>query len=650
MITSKEVFAKRKEGALDDAYQMALQLTNQSSVDDWDFKALAWCLVDLIKREVQTKNQQNLFIYRQQLEAVKVCITDEVLQRGVKNALSLCNPHGQLISQAKALSKDKKHDEAVNLYRKVWMEDAADQEIQTSFGWELYRLSKELAAKDSISPNAIKRNLSDYLKLDVEKPSLLHSCVLQLAAKLAGQDQLNMMIFSRHWNLEYLRLEDSERYRDNEGKEYPSLTEKVIQQASKKAITSNTIEDLNYILPYVDFAIKKFSDNIWLKLNKAKALLALNKHDDALMFGLDVVKCKINDYWAWELLGDICAGTNVDNTLSCYCKALLCSTDDSFTGKVRLKLANLLIDKGELTRAKYEVERVLTFREKETQKIPEVAMQITLQAWYSETQPSISNVDYYMVNASIAESLLFSKMQWINASLGEKFTIPGKEDKPRRKIFVKTVDEPMEVSISESKFAYRNLALGSGLRIKGELDNKKQFQLYVIEERSAEQKWDIFVEKIGVVDHINKEKGIIHFIIDRNINGLVSLAGLAEACKEGDAIAVKLSQYISKKGKEYRVIHANITNQTPSLLIKKQFCEDVRVSNGMGFTESDIFISPPLINKYQILDEAQVSGIAVLSYNKKRANWGWKAVSIVNVSPPSESEYEDEVILVSRSW
>lgn len=628
MITSKEVFAKRKEGALDDAYQMALQLTSQPSADDWDFKALAWCLIDLIKREVNAENQKNLVLYRQQLEAIKIFPTDEVLQRGVRNVLSLCNPHGQLISQAKALSKENRHEEAVNLYRKVWLSNSVNREIQTIFGWELYKFSKELMANDNINLGAIKRNLGDYLKLDIEKPSLLHSCCLQLAAKLSGQDQLNMMVFSHQWGLEYLREEDFERYHDNNGKNYPSLAEKVIQQASKKAVNSDNFEYLNYILPYVESAIKKFPDNIWLKLNKAKLLLALDKYDDAFMFGLEVVKSKVNDYWAWELLGDICAGTNLDNALSCYCKALLCSTDDKFTGKVRLKLAYRLIDSGELTRAKYEVERVLAFKEKESQHMPEDAMQISSQAWYAATQANKSNLDYYKANTAIAESLLFSTMQWINANVGGKFTIPGKESKPKRKIFIKTSTEPLEISISESKFVYRNLPLGSGLRIKGDFDGSQRFQVYMIEERRATKPWDVFKEEIGVIDHVNKEKGVVHFIVNRNIDGIVSITELEGACKEGDAIAVKLVQYTSKKGLEYRIVHAATTNQIPSTLIRTQFFEDVRVSNGMGFTKSNIFISPPLINEYEVTDGQEISGVAVLSYNKKRASWGWKAISI----------------------
>lgn len=203
MSTSKEVFAKRKEGAIDEAYRMALQLMGSPRADGWDRKAFCWCLIDLIKRDAKTEHQENLLHYRKQLESVEVDPADEVLSRGIRNALSLCNPHGQQISHAKALSRDGRHAEAATIYRKVWADGSADRETQTSLGWELYKHSKGLMAAGNGNVGAIKRNLNDYLKLDVEKPALLHACFLQLASKLAGQDKFSMLVFSRLWKLEY---------------------------------------------------------------------------------------------------------------------------------------------------------------------------------------------------------------------------------------------------------------------------------------------------------------------------------------------------------------------------------------------------------------------------------------------------------------
>jgi len=632
MITNKDVFAKRKEN-IDEAYQMALLLMSASNIDEWDFKAFAWCLIDLIKRDAKTGQHQNLTHYRQQLEIIKIDPNDDILHKGIRYALSLCNPHGRIISVARSLGKKGKHAEAVNLYRRLCSNGVVDTEIQTSLAWELYKFSKELMDQNNVNLNVVKKHLNDYLKLEVEKPSLLHSCFLQLASKLGKEDNFNMMAFVRLWGLNYLRPEDFDRYVADGGKEYPSLAEKVIQQASKEAAGSENRENMNYILPYIDQAIPRFSDNIWLKYNKAKVLLALGRNDDALTFGLEVTKAKVNDYWAWELLGDICSTSDPSATLSSYCKALLCSSDDKFTGKVRLKFAQRLADEDDFAGAKHEIERLVAYRDKEGQKIPEDAMRIISEEWYGKTEARNSNFAFYKANTSVAESLLFSKEPWINANVGQKFIVPGKENKPKRKLFIKTSSEPMEVSIPESKFEFSNLNPGDGLRIKGGFDTNSRFQIYVIEERELDKQWDVFSEKVGIVDHVNKDKRLIHFLIDRELDGVVSFSKLDGVFQEGDAIAVKLSRYTSKQGQRCHVLQAVSTDQIPSTSIKKQFCEEVRESNGMGFTQSDIFIPPSLMNECQIKNGQTVSGEALLNYNKKQKIWGWKAVSIESGIP-----------------
>lgn len=628
MITSKEVFAKRKEGSVDEAYLMALELMGSPNANDWDRKAFCWCLIDIIKRDAGKGGNVNLAHYRRQLESVEADPSDEVLAKGIRNALSLCNLGGQEISEAKALSKEGRHAEAIAAYRKAFATGPGDKEAQTGFGWELFKHCKKLMAAESVNLGVIKRNLNEYLKLDVEKPSLLHSCVLQLAAKLAGQDKFSMLVFSRLWNLDNLRPEDFERFRTEDGKEYPSLAEKVVQQAGKEAATSENVHEHEHILPRLDMAIERFPDNVWLKLDKAKVLLALGMHEEALTFGLTVAKAKSNDYWAWGLLGDIVLSTDEEAALGCYCKALSCPAEDKFTGKIRLKVARRMLESNNLSAAKLEVETVARSKESEGHRIPEDVAEIASQPWFSETAAASSNRDFYKSKLPAAEALLFGSLPWIDACVGEKYAVPGKDDKPKRTIFLKSSSLPTEASIPESKLGRRKVAPGDAIRVKGEFDDNQRFKVFVLEGRESESEWDVFPESIGVVDHVNRDKGILHFIVDRDIDGVVPLAKLSESFSEGDSIALRLSSYIAKHGPAYRVHLANASDKQPGSAIKKQFCEEVRVSNGMGFTESDVFVAPPLVSRHRLEDGSRVSGTAVLSFNKKRGTWGWKAVAI----------------------
>jgi len=628
VITSKEVFAKRREGAVDEAYRMALELMSSPNADDWDRKAFCWCLIDIIKRDAGNGDTENLTHYRRQLESVEADPSDEVLAKGTRNALSLCNPGGREFSRAKALGKEGRHAEAVAVYRQVLAVCPADREVQTGFGWELYFHSKELMAAKNVNVGDVKRNLNDYLKLDIEKPSGLHSRILQLAATLAGQDKLSMLAFSRLWNLDYLRPEDFERFRAEDGKEYPSLAEKVIHQAGKEAADNE--QEQEHILPRLDAAIVRFPDNVWLKQDKAKVLLSLGRHDEALPFGLAVAKAKPNDYWAWGLLGDIISRTDGEAALGCYCKALSCPAEDKFTGQIRLKVGHRMLESNDLSAAKFEVETVARVKEREGHKIPEEATKIASLPWFSETTAASSNRDFYKSKLPAAEALLFGSLPWIDACVGEKYAAPGKEDKPKRTIFLKSSSAPTEASIPESKLGRRKLAPGDAIRVKGEFDDNQRFKVFVLEGREAGSGWDVFPETIGVVDHVNRDKGVLHFIVDREIDGVVPLSKVGESFSEGDSIALRLSRYTSRHGPACRVQRAEASDKQPSEHVKKEFCEEIRVSNGMGFTESEIFVPPPLVSRHLLNDGQTVRGTAVLSFNKKRGNWGWRAISITN--------------------
>ena len=56
------------------------------------------------------------------------------------------------------------------------------------------------------------------------------------------------------------------------------------------------------------------------------------------------------------------------------------------------------------------------------------------------------------------------------------------------------------------------------------------------------------------------------------------------------------------------------------------------MSNGLGFTENDIFIERQLVERFSIEDGESVSGHAVISFNEKRSSWGWKAIIIKEAS------------------
>ena len=629
MAGSKEVFARRKQGKIDEAYELALELVEAPGAGEWEQSALAWCLIDLIKRESANRADARLEAYRAQLEAILPSADNEILATHRDKALALCRPEGRLLAEAKTVSQAGNAAQAVALYRKALAARPGDADIQTSLGWELYRHNKQLLTQDAPNVGLVRRNLSDYLMLAVGKPSPLHSCMLMQAAQLAGQDKLKMLAFSRLWNLDNLSGDDFEPYQTDDGKTLPALAEKVIRLAAKDVIASCNQDDLDYLQPYLEDAIDRFPDSLWLRHTKAKALLALNRHGEAMQFVVLVTKAKPDEFWTWELLGDVCAPSDPDAALACYCKGLTCSSDETFLGKLRLKLADALIAGQDFARAKCEVERVIVHRRESGHKIPEAAARITQQPWYAGTEPAASNHDYCKARAAHAEDVLLHDLPWTSAVTGERFTATTAEGKTRtrRRIYMASGDGmPKEVFVRESDFPFRDAGSGEPVQVKGESRPGDRYHVYKIERRAGAD-WDVVPTRVGVIDHVNKDKQLAHFIVARGIDGVIPLATLPGPVCEGNTVAVRMARFTSKKGDRYRVLSVEPSREQADAAVFRRFESTVSTSGDMGFTTDDIFIPPAVMKKAGVEDGEFVSGVALLNFDKKRMQWGWKAIS-----------------------
>ena len=224
---------------------------------------------------------------------------------------------------------------------------------------------------------------------------------------------------------------------------------------------------------------------------------------------------------------------------------------------------------------------------------------------------------------------MFDSLPWLKGCIGESFSLPDKPDKKRRKLYLLKAGEqaPVEVIIPENKFDFKSIKNGSPIQMKGEFDDKGRFNALQFSKRDGSVDWDIFPEQIGVVDHVNKSKSLIHVVIKRGIETVIPFKELSKLFKVGDAVLIRVSQYNSKNGIRTRTIDCKETSQVPSSSIFKPFNETVRVSNGLGFTENDIFIDRQLIERFSIEDGESVSGHAVINFNKKRSSWGVESIN-----------------------
>lgn len=612
---------------------MGQELVRSNPNDPWNIKALAYCLIDLIK-EASGRNDSNaLNKFIMELNGLDIDRHDEILAKSISHAKGLRNPQTKIITDAKALSKAGRHHDAVSLYRTAIKNFPNDLEIHESLGWELYKTGKEIFSAEKIDVLKAKQLLNEYIKLKNERPSLLHSLFLRYADKLIGSEGFNLVAFLRFWNLDNLTRDDYESYQSGNGKTYPSVAEKVIQHAAKDALSKNIADDMEYILSYINNAIKAFPENFWLTYYKAKLLLGVRKTREANEFAISVVKAKLNDYWAWDLLAETLIDSDKEKAFACYCKALLCKSEEKFLANVRMKLADLLFKKSLYPEAKYEVYKSIKSREQEGWKLTEAQLQFQATQWYQSTNAANTNIELYKKYATIADALLFDSLPWIKASLGNKFTTAKNPEKQKRKIYVAFNNEapPVEIVVSEKRYSFNGMELGCGLKLKGEHDTEGKFQIYLLESRQNGQQWDIFLEYIGIIDNINYEKKLAHFIVDRKIDGVIYFENFGSNFNTADVIALKLASHTNDQGIQYSVLSCQHTHKEISSSTVKRFQNTVRISDGFGFTENDIFFDRHLIEKYNINDNDLIDGLAVLNFNRKKRTWGWKAIKVINL-------------------
>lgn len=640
MSTSKEVTVLRKAGKLDLAYQISLDLIAAPISNDRDRAAYAWCLIALVKHHAADSNQQKLSDYLGQLKRFEVPANDDLLAEHRGKALALAQPDRRAALDARGLSKQGKHGEAARIYADLHANGKLEPDDRKSWGWELYRLIKaELQNKqdDELSPPVVlrvKRHLNAYLKLSIDGPDLLHTLILQQALRLVKGRHLKVLPFLRLWNPDQFSDEDFASQIGKDGKTYLSLVERTIQAAASEAADSDRADDRSFILPHVLTTMKRFPENIWLKRNLAKILRGMGRIDEARAQAIEFAREKASEYWAWELVGDL-VSDDPELRRSCYAKALSCSEDDNFVGKVRLKLAALL-EENYPAEARFEVERVLSHPTRAGHQISREAQALSKRL--SVFGPKSTDRAFYSRLSEPAELLLFSHLPWTDASLGDQFTIEGRDgQKPRkrRRIYLRAKPFALELSLPDNHVDIRGINEGTPLMVQHEMSNTDpgRATIHRIRSRPDGTAMDVAPERIGVIDHINDQKSLIHVVVARGVDGTCPISLYPGKTRVGEAVAVRLAQRHGRTGLITRIITISATDQPVSDDIRLAFREATRVNEkGLGFTESDIFIPPHMVSASNIEAGDMVEGIAIASFDKKRGTWGMKAIVAQSVS------------------
>jgi hypothetical protein len=234
---STPIYTLRKEGKFEEAYQLALRLYQQSSSDDIN-KAFSWVLIDLCKKFILEQNLSIAQTYFNQLSSIQFESEDEFVET-IKKQIHLLKLKIDInyseIQKAEELSKNGNNREALEIFNHLISQNKLTELHHESYGWIIYRYIK--SEENILSLVEVKTFLRDYLNLKNERPSMLHSMILNFALIYSKtHSDFKFYSFFLLWNPDNLRHEDLHNGSKDGKVDIPSL----ISRICKEFVNSNT--------------------------------------------------------------------------------------------------------------------------------------------------------------------------------------------------------------------------------------------------------------------------------------------------------------------------------------------------------------------------------------------------------------------------
>lgn len=158
--------------------------------------------------------------------------------------------------------------------------------------------------------------------------------------------------------------------------------------------------------------------------------------------------------------------------------------------------------------------------------------------------------------------------------------------------------------------------------------NKSNQDLYSSHIKKAEEiLFQDIPEELIVVEFVNENKSMLNFVKDKRKFGFFNYSGHLTKPKIGDILQIRFSG--EGQNGFYKILTVKKADSYLTSVAIKKFEGVLKVISpqNFGFIE-EIFIEPKIIEDSKLTDGQPVKGRAILSFNKKKNEWGWKAIEI----------------------
>lgn len=267
------------------------------------------------------------------------------------------------------------------------------------------------------------------------KPSRGHSFLLQTILKFENWPE--KADFFDWWNLDNLTQEDYTPYINQKGQKMMTLAERAFIANSKALLRLNDLGRIEEFLPKLDNLMNNHQEMMYPGYFYGKLLLALGSNsDEALKVIIPFARKKATEFWVWQLLSDIFTNDE-EKQLACLLRAVHCRTQETFLGKVHIKLATLYIKRGLLNSARFHIDVVTRCYASQGWRLPNEIDCWIHQPWINLTTPDHKDpIDYMAITDAIlcdgAEECI-AVVTYVEQNTHKAFIIYGKEKRTVQK-------------------------------------------------------------------------------------------------------------------------------------------------------------------------------------------------------------------------
>lgn len=156
-------------------------------------------------------------------------------------------------------------------------------------------------------------------------------------------------------------------------------------------------------------------------------------------------------------------------------------------------------------------------------------------------------------------------------------------------------------------------------------DNKKLYSKFA--PHAEEILFRDIPEEIIVVEFVNENKNMLSFIKDQQKFGFFNYSSHLIKPQIGDIIKVRFNG----EGQDsfYKILTVKKADPSSKSEAIKSFEGVLKIIPSQGFgLVTNVFVPPTMVSENNLMNDQQVKGQAVLSFNKKKNEWGWKAIEI----------------------